>query len=297
MFTSRKRTLWTVTVAALALAMLGAWLFSAATISASSSEPDALGREAGPPGPFGDGGPGGRIDRAAFLAEALGIDVEELHEAREAARRAAIQLALEQGLITEEQANRMLILGGPVRHGRGRGSSIDETALLADALGITVEALEEAQEAAFEAGVEEAVEEGLITEEQAEEMLRRRALRDYLNPEALLAEALDITVDELRAAREGDGSLTGLLEEQGLDAVEVRERVLEAYDETLDEAVEDGVITEEEAEELQDRRFFGSRRRHRRGPRGRRGRRGRGVGNLFRSEGEGGPSVPSDFTQ
>jgi hypothetical protein len=59
-----------------------------------------------------------------------------------------------------------------------RGSGDDE--LLAEALGITVEDLEAAQASAQAAGLAQAVEEGRITQEQADQMQARQALRPYL---------------------------------------------------------------------------------------------------------------------
>ena len=84
--------------------------------------------------------------------------------------------------------------------GPGFGGKLDYPALLADALGVTVEELQTAQEAAHQAALEQALEEGLITQEQADRMLSLRAVRGYLNREALLAEALGMSVAELQAA-------------------------------------------------------------------------------------------------
>ena len=56
--------------------------------------------------------PGGRTpgrtpEGNQFLADALGIPLEDLQEAQEAVRIEAIEIALEEGLITEEQAEQM----------------------------------------------------------------------------------------------------------------------------------------------------------------------------------------------
>ena len=66
----------------------------------------------------------GASDMQALLAEALGISVEELEAAQQAAFEAAIAAAVDEGRITQEQADQMLEGDGfPGRgfgHGRGR---------------------------------------------------------------------------------------------------------------------------------------------------------------------------------
>ena len=64
-------------------------------------------------------------------------------------------------------------MGGP--HGFG-GGSIDYNALLADALGITVDKLQAAYTQAFTAHIDSAVASGEITQEQADLALGRNAL-------------------------------------------------------------------------------------------------------------------------
>jgi protein-disulfide isomerase-like protein with CxxC motif len=182
-----------------------------------------------------------------FLAEALGISVEELQEAQDAASQAALDQALADGLITQEQYDRM-VLGGVRFHGRVAGDAIDYQALLAEALGIDVEELEAAQDAAHEAAIEQALADGTLTQEQVDMMRAREALRDYMDPKAILAEALGLTEAELDAAREDGKSLSDLLSEQGLTAVEVREAMEAAHEAAIQQAVEDGVITAEQAE-------------------------------------------------
>ena len=148
----------------------------------------------------------------------------------------------------------MLVWGSGRGQMRGQAGAIgiDKEALLADALGITTDELQAAREEAHEAAIAQAVDEGIITQEQADEMARHRTLReDYLNHEALLAEALGMSVEELEAARAEGQTLSELLEAQGLDATTVRDRLLEAHEAALEQAVADGVLTQEEADEMQ----------------------------------------------
>jgi hypothetical protein len=276
MFKTRKRRVVSVAVAAvLALAIAGVWLVAGtSTVSASeitAQDLQTLVQDTQEPGLLGDGylahgGPGrggliGSVDYQQLLADALGISVEDLQGAYEQARVAALEKAVEEGLITQEQADEITVWGGGWRTGFGLFSlrrthlgvpsdAIDEQALLADALGIEVATLEQARETANQAAVDLAIEEGIITQEQADAMARRRTLQSYVERDALLAHVLGMSVDELRQAYADGETLTTLMAQRDLDAVTVRERLREAYQAALDQAVEDGVISQEERDEM-----------------------------------------------
>jgi hypothetical protein len=141
--------------------------------------------------------------------------------------------------------------GGGPRRGFGLGGgTIDHQALLAEELGITVEELEAAQVRARDAAIEQAIDEGLITEEEAEQMRTRRALQSYLDRHALLAEALEMTPEALQDAFADDETVKSLMEAKGLDAETVQDRVEAAFEAALARAVADGVITQEQADEI-----------------------------------------------
>lgn len=270
--------------AIVALALTAVGLFAGTTVASASdvtaadvqfvarsaTEPGLLGEGYLGHGGWGRGGVfGGEIDYQQLLANALGISVEQLQTAYEDARTAAIEQAVDEGLITREQADEMLVWGGLGRRGFGffgfgrgpkdvAGGKIDEEALLANALGITVGELQTAREQANQAAIAQAVEQGIITQEQADEMLARRNLQSYLNRDALLAAALGMSVEELQAAYADGETLSTLMSERGLDAATVRERLQTAYDEALAQAVADGVVTQEQADEMNGRLGFGS---------------------------------------
>jgi hypothetical protein len=120
------------------------------------------------------------------LAEALGVSVDELTAAHQQAFEAAVQQALDAGLITEAQAGFMRSSEriGMGMHFGGRmleSSQINFQALLADALGITVDELNAAQQAVHEARLAQAVAEGRITQEQADLMQYHMNLRENEN--------------------------------------------------------------------------------------------------------------------
>lgn len=253
-------------------AVAGLWLFGRAqTVGATETLRTITQAEAKPglleEGYLNFGGPGfGRgIDYAKLFADALGITVEELEAAHQTARDAALDQAVAQGLITQERADELKVWGGGRAHpARGRqdvahADAIDEQALLADALGITVEQLEAARETANQAAIAQAVAEGIITQEEADAMQARKAVKSYLDRDALLATALGMTTKELQAAYAAGKTLTELMAAQGLDAATVRENLQAAHVAALAQAVADGVITQEQADEMQlDGRGFGA---------------------------------------
>ena len=104
---------------------------------------------------------GGLSDRDQSLADALGIDLEALQTAQQAARIAMIDQAVADGLLTEAQGEQMKLLGGGF--GRGGRSGYDEDQYLADALGISVEELQAAELSSYATELAAAVEAGTIT--------------------------------------------------------------------------------------------------------------------------------------
>ncbi len=140
--------------------------------------------------------------------------------------------------------------GGGFGHGFGRHGG-DETWLtyLAEALGITVDELNAAQDQAYAAWLADAVAQGQLTQEQADQILAQRALKNYIQVNAILAEALGMTVDDLEAALAGQ-SLTDLMVERGIDTVTLRANAQAAYEAAVQRAVADGVITQAQADEM-----------------------------------------------
>lgn len=128
---------------------------------------------------------------------------------------------------------------------------------LAEALGITVEELEAAQEQAYAASVADAVAEGLITQEQADQILAMNALKSYIDRQSILATALGMPVDELDAALAGGQSLADLMTEKGIDAATLQTNVQTAYEAAVQQAVTDGVITQAQADEVLSGSNFG----------------------------------------
>lgn len=226
---------------------------------------------------------------STYLADALGITVEELDAAYDAARVAAIEQAVEAGLLTQEQADWILSGEALGMHGFGfkdfghlgigpdgaDEAAIDNNALLADALGITVDELDTARAEAKDAAIAQALADGTITQEQVDLMEARAALKDVIDDEAIMADVLGISVEDLQAARQDRTAMAQLLEDSGLTATEFMEALQAAHADAVQQAVDDGIITQEQADLLSANGFDGF---HGAGGRGHHGHGERGFG-------------------
>jgi len=207
-------------------------------------------------------------DQDELLAEALGVTVEELQAAQEVVRVAAIEQAVADGVLTQEQADEILSNENGRRGGKrglpGRG---DNAELLAEELGVTVEALEAAREEVQAARLAEMIEAGVLTQEQADMMEAQRTVRRYLDTDAL------------------------------------SEAMQDAYEAAIEQALADEAITQEQADQMLEnmptftpgqggRGFPGGG--HHGGPRGGGPRSGGGPGGLNQDSSFGVQSAPSN---
>ena len=114
----------------------------------------------------------------------------------------------------------------------GFGGDIDYDAYLAEALDISVEELQAARETARAKALEEAVEKGYITEEQLAMMEARNAVMQYIDQEALKEE-----IDALK--------------QEGADLrAEMKSFMDEALQTAVDQALENGEIDQDQADQL-----------------------------------------------
>lgn len=164
----------------------------------------------------------------AAVADALGISVEELEAAR------------------------------------AEGKTLAD---LADEYGVELDVVQAAMQAARDEVLRQAVTDGIITQEQADNILSRdgkfgplgfRGDRSRLGhglrgEHSTMAGELGISVDELQAARAEGKTFTDLAEELGIDLEEIRANMKQAQSEALQQAVELGRITQEQADEILNR--------------------------------------------
>ena len=246
-----RRHLKTIGVAALVLAIATVAAGSAAFAAGPPGEPgqgpfggrggrapfDQMGDHFGGPrgfgGPFGFGSDGpltSREDVQAATAEALGMTVEELEEALD--EKTLVEIAKEQNV-----------------H-------------MAD--------IQDAVESVRQQALQQAVEDGDLTQEQADLLSEKMAGRasgpkgagmlfggfDKLQAgvettRTALAESLGMTVDQLEAALE-EKTLAEIAKEQNVDMADVQDAMQVAkqsmIEEALQQAVEDGTLTQEQAD-------------------------------------------------
>ena len=168
---NRKKLVSIVILGALATASaFGAIAYRTANAqTATPAAPSTNG--AAPLGRVPRGGPGGYSN--TDLATALGITTDQLNTAYQTATTAALKQAVEQGLITQAQADQITTNGQAFPfdgHWAGflRQSGIDFEAQLAAALGISVDKLQAASLQAFNARIDAAVTAGTLTQAQAD---------------------------------------------------------------------------------------------------------------------------------
>ena len=185
------------------------------------------------------------------------------------------ETSTQEGTTPEADGFRGFGLGHWGGFGRGQGNDA-WLENLAEALGITVERLQEAQDEAYAATASDAVAAGQITQEQADRMLAKRALQEYIDHQAIMAAALGMPVEDLEAALADGKTMRDLIDESDLDATTLKANAQTAIEAAVQQAVDDGVITQAQADEFlsMDHFNFGGRG----GRHGGRGGRGGGGG-------------------
>ncbi len=175
-----KKLISILSLGALAIAtVFGAMLYRTAKAAGSDQAASANTSAANPGKGFGGGARTGYNNQD--LATALGISLDELKTAYQKANQAALKQAVDQGLITQAQADEITTNGSAFPLG-GRWADwlsqkgIDFDTLLADALGITVDKLQAAYIQAFNTRIDQAVTNGKLTQAQADLMKGQNAL-------------------------------------------------------------------------------------------------------------------------
>jgi len=199
--------------------------------------------------------------------QALGITEEEYEAAKETARVTAIEEAAVAGWITDDEAEELIDNGRSLRLGRGwyYEGIIDKKEHLADAVGVAVSELEGAEAAAYEARLAEDVDNGRLTEEEAADKQAAHDFKQSLDKDTLLADALGISVADLNNARADNMSFEDLLDDLDLTEEEAQEAAQET---AVQQAVDNGTLTAEQAEEILEHGGCGGGRGDKRGGRG-----------------------------
>jgi hypothetical protein len=175
-----KRKKWTqiILIGGLVLALaLGAMAFIPQAVLAQDENPETpntpLFGKRGMPGGFGKPGmpgSGGDIDYDAYLAEALGISVEDLQAAREIAKAKALDEAIDKGYITEEQVAMMEARQAVMGYIDPEALKEELDAFKQDGADLRSD-LKAVFEEAMQAAVDQALENGDIDQDQADQFL------------------------------------------------------------------------------------------------------------------------------
>ncbi len=153
---------------------------------------------------------------------------------------------------------------------------------IAEEQGVDLTEMRETMRPPFEQMLDQAVASGMLTQEQADSIRQRmenmpggglwgpaagfpgfpgeHGFRPFLDPEhagahheqmqQAMADALGLTVEELDAAHAEGQTLWEIAEEQGVDLADVRDALKTAGQELLDQAVANGTLTQEQANNI-----------------------------------------------
>ena len=197
---NRKKLISILSLGALAIAaVFGAVLYRTAKAAGPVQTTNASTGAANLGKGFGEGARGGYNNQD--LAAALGITVDELNTAYQKANQAALKQAVDQGLITQAQADEITTDGSAFPLGGRWGDwlsqkGIDFDTLLADALGITVDKLQAAYIQAYNTRIDQAVTDGSLTQAQADLMKGQNALYANKNFQSTMQTAFESAVKQ-----------------------------------------------------------------------------------------------------
>jgi hypothetical protein len=196
---SKRKTISIILVGVLALEAIGGAVAYRSVSAAASTARVQNGRG---PGGFEGGMRGGMVGYSnEDLAAALGITVDELNAAYKAANQAALDQAVKDALITQAQADQLNTEGAAFPFGGRWGGFLSQNginfdALLANALGITVEELQAAYTQARNARIDQAVSDGKLTQEQADLMKGQSALYGNADFQSAMQTAFEAAVNK-----------------------------------------------------------------------------------------------------
>ena len=202
----RNKIVGSILGGALALGLLGGGMVAyAQTDPATPSAPSTETEEVTPAVPSTGSRSSEWIDEDQALADALGIELTALTAAQEEARIALIDQAVADGHLTAEEGETMKADGSRLRNSSQYG--YDKNQFLADALGVSLETLEAAQLEVYEAELAARVAAGDLTQEEADLKLAQKAAAGYIDTASINTQVRAAQEAAIAAALD-DGAIT-----------------------------------------------------------------------------------------
>ncbi len=203
----RNKIVGSILGGALALGLLGGGMVAhAQTDPATPSAPSTETEEVTPAVPStGSSRSSEWIDEDQALADALGVELTALTAAQEEARIALIDQAVADGHLTAEEGETMKADGSRLRNSSQYG--YDKNQFLADALGVSLETLEAAQLEVYEAELAARVAAGDLTQEEADLKLAQKAAAGYIDTASINTQVRAAQEAAIAAALD-DGAIT-----------------------------------------------------------------------------------------
>lgn len=121
---------------------------------------------------------------------------------------------------------------------------------MAKALGTTVDKLRAAQDKVFTDQLAAAVKDGRLTQERADLMIAGQKLARSIDPQAIMAQALGMSAEDLKAAQADGKGMNDLMADKNLDRAKLQTAMQTAQEAAMAKAVKDGVITQAQADQL-----------------------------------------------
>jgi hypothetical protein len=146
------------------------------------------------------------VDRYQYLADALGMTLEEFTADKETARLAMIDQAVADGLITADEAETLKAADTGFTRLAGQ-FGYEKAEFLAAALDISVAELDAAQLEAYEVELAGRVAAGDLTQEEADLKLAQKAAEGYIDTDSINAQVRSAQEAAIAAALE-DGAIT-----------------------------------------------------------------------------------------
>jgi uncharacterized protein YidB (DUF937 family) len=214
------------------------------------------------------------------IAQAKGMDAAEFETLMRDTRSQAVEQALAEGIITQEQADKFNENSADRTERRdarlqtlAEGLSMDGAELqerlyngenlkdIAAEKGLDDEQFRQLMQNTRIQMIDLAVVNGTLTQERADKMKEKINYAPTLLATTRdgIAEGLGMTPDELKSSLDSGKKLKDIASEQGLSKDQFKTLIQDARSQAIDQAVSDGVVTQEQGDKIREKMEQGSR--------------------------------------